>query len=420
MKILWLTGSLTPEAANHLNVPAVLSGGWLIDLSKMLSDFDDIELHIATAVQRLNVTTSFSCNKITYHVCGLPRILSKRSKKGAVDWLNRVIDETSPDVIHFFGTEYEMAELFVNAASEKQKNLVLTIQGLLQRVSEKYDGELTKAELKKALLPIEILKQSTISNKKRVFLKRAEKEKRILQKITHVTGRTFWDKSVMMSCNPNLVYHRLNFNLREPFYFAPKWSIDNCERYTIFTGQATYPLKGLHQLVRALGIVKQKYPNVKLIVPGSNAKNGKLKVINGYTKFLESEIIKNKVEENICFCGGLSAEKVAEQMIKSHVTVVPSAMEGASATMCEAMYLGVPCIGTFRGGITELIEDRNNGYLYDYPEYTYLADRIIELFSDDNIAKEFSQKNITAAEQRHMRDINAQKYHDMYFEIGIQ
>lgn len=74
--------------------------------------------------------------------------------------------------------------------------------------------------------------------------------------------------------------------------------------------------------------------------------------------------------------------------------MVSSAVEGASASLCEAMMIGTPSVSSFRGGMTDLLTDRVNGFTYDYSEYPMLACRIDELFSNDKLACEFSKRTI--------------------------
>jgi glycosyltransferase involved in cell wall biosynthesis len=67
-------------------------------------------------------------------------------------------------------------------------------------------------------------------------------------------------------------------------------------------------------------------------------------------------------------------------------------MEGASATIREAMFLGVPCIASARGGMTNLIDNGISGYTYDYNDYKTLSNLIITLFEDEKKSTLFFRK----------------------------
>ena len=47
MKVLWIVNMLLPDAAEHLGVQTGSSGTWMIDISKMLSQKDDVDLAVA-------------------------------------------------------------------------------------------------------------------------------------------------------------------------------------------------------------------------------------------------------------------------------------------------------------------------------------------------------------------------------------
>ena len=104
-------------------------------------------------------------------------------------------------------------------------------------------------------------------------------------------------------------------------------------------------------------------------------------------------------------------------MLSARVQVIPSAIEGPSLVLREGMHLGVPTIASFRGGMADFVEDKVNGFLYDYQEYPYLAKRIMEIFESDDLAARLSQNAIAKAEKAHDRDKNLNSYYEMYKAI---
>jgi hypothetical protein len=68
--------------------------------------------------------------------------------------------------------------------------------------------------------------------------------------------------------------------------------------------------------------------------------------------------------------------------------------------------------------MADFISDKKSGYLYDFPEFPYLANRIIDLFKNDTIADGFSKEAIIQAERAHNRLENPRKMIDMYQYIN--
>ena len=48
MRVLWIVNMVFPEAAKALGIGTSASGGWLLDLAKSISEFEDIELATLT------------------------------------------------------------------------------------------------------------------------------------------------------------------------------------------------------------------------------------------------------------------------------------------------------------------------------------------------------------------------------------
>ena len=167
-------------------------------------------------------------------------------------------------------------------------------------------------------------------------------------------------------------------------------------------------------MILAVGLLKNKYPEIKVYVPGMSGGNGKLALTSAYAKYIDKLIKKHNLENNVVFLGRLSEAEMVERMLKSHAVVIPSAIEGASLVLREGMYLGCPSIATFRGGMADFITDKVDGFLYDFQEYPYLATRLDELFSNPDLCKSFSAKAIEKTEKAHDRKTNTDNYMDMY------
>lgn len=414
MKVLWIVNFVFPDAAKTLGIATSASGGWLLDLAKNIAELENIELATFTYYAGKNFQ-DIKVNNIRHFIFpgGGKRLLLDNPK--TVQDCRKVIAEFKPDLIHIHGTEYAPALAVLEAAP--QIPTVLTIQGIIKRISQEYYGGLSRKERLKTFRLKDAVKLKTIYSYKKLFEHNAKREYEVLSRVKYVTGRTDWDKTTMLSVNPKLTYFRCNYNLREAFYNPEKWNIENIQRHKIVTGAGGYSLKGLHILLRAVAIVKNQYPDVRLHVPGGKANNGKLVAVNGYTKYIKRLLSELGIEENVIFDGSLPAEKVRENLLSAHVCVVPSAMEGASATVCEAMMVGTPAICSYRGGMTELLTDGVNGFTYDFPEYPFLAEKIMRIFEDDELALRFSELSLERAEARHNRNRNPQDMVRVYEEI---
>jgi glycosyltransferase involved in cell wall biosynthesis len=143
--------------------------------------------------------------------------------------------------------------------------------------------------------------------------------------------------------------------------------------------------KGCDTSIKALNIVKKRFPDALLVLAGS--KN----IIDwGSTQqkdiaYLVSLIKYFKMEKNVLI-DAFTLEEVAQIYGMSHVCLYPSTSgEPFGLTMLEALASAKPMIVTDSGGMPEIIRDGINGYVIPIKDFEVLASRIIQLLVDDQL-----------------------------------
>lgn len=412
MKVLWIVNMLLPAAAEFLGVQTGTSGTWMIDISDKLAESTDADLAVACVYGK--EYKKFEHKNITWYLLpGTGKNMINYTKSYENLW-KKINEEYKPDIVHIHGTEYSHGLAFMRACPDVKS--VISIQGVITRIKDvDFAGLPVSSFIFNRTLRQNIRLNGEIEMH---FLhkKNAKCEQEMLKRAKYINGVNTWDISLCKSINPNLKAFKLEYNLREELYNSPKWSLENMKRHTIFTNPGGTPLKGLHQLLMAVSILKKDFPDVLVKVPGMG-QNGKLVVNSAYSKYISKLIKKLGIESNVEFLGRQTGAQMCENILSANVTVIPSAIEGTSLILREAMYLGCPCVASFRGGMADFISDKEDGFLYDYQEYPYLAARIAELFNDDALAQSFSVKGMQKAEKAHDREKNINDYIQMYKEI---
>ena len=414
MKVLWIINTILPELADYMGVPAGFSGTWMHDLSQQLGQSDDVELGVACIYG--DKYRDIKIGNIRYFVIPGTGKTMLFYNPGLIRYWDIIEQNFCPDILHFHGTEYTHGISYMRKYPEKKK--VLTIQGIIAKTSKAHTGGMRLRDMLKFRTFAECINFNGMIERKILSGRNVKYETEIIKNVSYATGRTDWDKFYMKSINPQLKYFRCNYNLRKEFYSADKWNIDKINRNTIYAStSAQVPMKGGHIVLRALDIVRRKYPDVKVTFLANKAENGHLIVTNGYTKYIQHMINQLDLSDNVNFISQQRTDGIISQMQKNHITLIPSAIENASASLREAMHIGAPCIAAFRGGMTRLIDDEESGFLYDYGEYEYLAGRIIEILDNDELALKLSHNAVEKAEVWHDREKNTQDYIDMYKSI---
>lgn len=405
MNILWISNVLFPEACLKLNLPVPVVGGWMESAAKALLKYEG---SISLAVAALYSGDKLKCIEGE----SIRHYLIPGAKDKLVIYLKEIADSLLPDLVHIHGTEYSHSLAYVKANGSK--NVVVSIQGLVSVYANYYLGGLSAGETRPSLR--DVFRNDSLHTQQKKMAQRGESEKELLRRVSHVVGRTSWDRSHVWAINPDAHFHHGDETLRASFY-QKEWKYSGCQPYSIFLSQAHYPIKGIQQLIKALPLVKRHYPGVKVYVAGVDFVHVPTFRKNGFAVFVEKLMERYGVTENIVFLGSLSEEEMAQQYEKSHVFVCPSAIENSPNSVGEAQLVGVPCIASYVGGSMDMVKDGETGFLYRFEETALLAYRICQLFGDMNLCESLSAKERIEARKRHNSQRNALALMEIYQSV---
>ena len=95
---------------------------------------------------------------------------------------------------------------------------------------------------------------------------------------------------------------------------------------------------------------------------------------------------------------------MAENLRKSHVYVLPSFMENSPNSLAEAQIIGTPSIVSFVGGVQSMVSDGIDTLAYPAGDYKVLAEQIIKLLNDNDIAETISSNARMKAKQKYNKN----------------
>ena len=324
-------------------------------------------------------------------------------------------------MIHVFGTEFPHTLAAVKVFDDSQHTLI-GIQGLCSEIAKCYRAGLPEKVWNKASFR-DVLRKDSMRQQQIKFQKRGQNEIEAIQKTGNITGRTAFDKEKTEKINPAARYYAMNETMRTEFYDG-KWEPEQSEQYRIFLGQGDYPLKGTHFLLKAMGILKQKYPDLQLYVAGNSiirqeTAKDRLK-LPAYGEYLLKLIKKYGLENHVHIAGRLSAQEMKEQFMKCSVFVCPSVVENSPNTIGEAMLLGVPVVASEAGGIPSMVENGNTGLLFKNHSSEELADAIASIWENPEMARELSAHERVRASFVHDSNKNYDRLMEIYISILSQ
>lgn len=139
------------------------------------------------------------------------------------------------------------------------------------------------------------------------------------------------------------------------------------------------------QLIKAMNLLKDNYPNIKAIFAGAGPLEEEIK----------NQIKENGLEDKISLLGWRN--DVKELINSSDVVGLFSKREGLGKCLLEAMICGKCVIATNTRGPRELIEQDINGFMFEIGDVENTAKYIEKIYVDNKLRFEFEERVVNTA-----------------------
>ncbi len=150
-----------------------------------------------------------------------------------------------------------------------------------------------------------------------------------------------------------------------------------------------FPRKGYDVMLRALPAILNAVPDIHyLIVGGGDA---------SYEKSLRSLVGNLGLDHRVHFAG--FQESIYPYLAAMDLYVQPAHMEGLPIAVLEAMAMRKPVVATFVGGLPEVVEDGQTGYLVGPGDPGALAQASLKLLSEPGRGKDMGIQGRTRVEK---------------------
>ena len=419
MRVLWLCNIVLPSAAEHLNLKVSHKEGWLSGICDVVKVNKDFELGVAFPVSPELDGCSFEQDGISYFGFFEDTAHPEIYDSAIEGRLKKILDAFKPDMVHIFGTEYPHTLAMCKCMEKKPERVMVGIQGVLDIYKDHYFDGLPDRVINRVTFR-DFVRKDSLKEQQHKFALRAVHELEALKIAGNVTGRTPFDLEFTARVNHEARYHFMNETLRPEFYEGT-WKAEECVSHTVFLSQGNYPIKGLHVMLKAMAMLREKYSDIKVYVAGDKITahktlKDKLK-IGSYGKYILELLKEHKLNDAVTFTGSLNAEGIKERLLKCSVFVCPSSIENSPNSLGEAMLLGVPCVASEVGGIPGVFKKDSDGLTFKNGDYVGLADAIDRIWSDEALALSFSEKASMHAHITHNPELNYKRLLEIYREI---
>jgi N-acetyl-alpha-D-glucosaminyl L-malate synthase BshA len=122
-----------------------------------------------------------------------------------------------------------------------------------------------------------------------------------------------------------------------------------------------------------------------------------------------------KVFDQCVFVG--KQPKIVDYLSVADVLLLPSEQESFGLAALEAMACEVPVIASRVGGVPEVVEDGETGFLSEVGDVEKMANDAARLLAEPELRREMCQRARESAVSRYRTDIVIQRYIEFYERV---
>jgi colanic acid/amylovoran biosynthesis glycosyltransferase len=185
---------------------------------------------------------------------------------------------------------------------------------------------------------------------------------------------------IQFGAPPNkILYHPVGIDLKKFPFRSVSLDERNSDPIIILTVARLVEEKGIKYGIQAIANVKNKIPETDIeyrIVGGGPLENELKELVN--------DLNMNK---HIRFLGPMDQNEVAQQMLSSHIFLLPSIAEALPTVLMEAQATGLPVIAAAVGSVSELVIDMESGFLFPARYIDMMVEKIVFLINHPELWK---------------------------------
>jgi len=177
-----------------------------------------------------------------------------------------------------------------------------------------------------------------------------------------------------------------------------------CEKRVMFTAARLVRRKGHAQVIRALGLLRQRYPDLVYVMTGEGE----------YVKELSDLAHSCDVRDQVRMIGFVSSEQLSQLFWRAEFYICPAQVDGSDVEgfgigIAEAAAFGKPVIAGRSGGVGEVVVDGVTGFVVDPCDVEEIRERIIALLEDKCLRERMGNAARALIESRVGLDVQAQR-----------
>lgn len=166
-------------------------------------------------------------------------------------------------------------------------------------------------------------------------------------------------------------------------------------------------IKHVPDVVKSFAYIRKEMPAKLLLVGDGPEMNTVIQLVK-----------QLGLEEDVLFLG--KQNNLSELYAICDLKLLLSEKESFGLVLIEAMACGVPCIGTDIGGIPEVIEHNQNGFIVPLHDIEHVACYALKILKNEELLNKFRQNAILTVKTKFHSSMIVEQYENLYLEVANQ
>ena len=186
----------------------------------------------------------------------------------------------------------------------------------------------------------------------------------------------------------------------------------------LFVGRLEWR-KGIGALIAAAKILKEKIPDLKVIVAGGQI-FGKIKNAADVGEYNRLKCLskENGTENLVEFRGRVDHRELSSFYQAADVFAVPSYYEPFGLVALEGMANKIPVVASRVGGLSTIIEDGKTGLLFEPRNPVQLAEKVLKLYQSKDFSKMVAENGYSEVSKNYSWKKIAEEIKSLYNSIA--
>tara|TARA_B100001750_G_C15519236_1_gene609998 strand:+ start:791 stop:1690 length:900 start_codon:yes stop_codon:yes gene_type:complete len=163
-------------------------------------------------------------------------------------------------------------------------------------------------------------------------------------------------------------------------------------------------------ILRSLNYLREKI-DFKVDIVGPQTNKEYLRLINNY-------IDHNKLSSKVRIKGQVPINEVARYLSEATLLILPSVSEGLGRVILEAQAVGCPVLVSDAGGMKDLIDDGETGFIFNNNNLEDFSEKISYILSNNDLRKKVSSNGRRKVLNYHESQSFINGYKDIFQKVA--